>query len=79
MNSTEITTTTKMKTNEYVAAALVAFLSYGVEKAISKYSKNKTWNTLGAVFGSTAAVEYLRSNKMMPIVGDVNLNRGTIL
>ena len=75
MNSAEITTTTKMNTNEYLSAALVAFLSYGVEKVISKYSKNNTWNTLGAVFGSTAAVEYLRSNKMMPVVGNINLNR----
>ena len=64
-----------MKTNEYVSAALVATLSFGVEKALSKYSKNKTWNTLGAVFGSTVAVEYLRRNNVVPVVGGINLNR----
>ena len=64
-----------MKANEYVSAALVTALAFGVEKALSKYSKNKTWNTLGAVFGSTVAVEYLRRNNMVPVVGNINLNR----
>lgn len=62
-----------MKTNEYVSAALVAALSFGV--VLSKYSKNKMWNSLGAVAGSALTVEYLRRNNMMPIVGDINLNR----
>ena len=64
-----------MKTNEYVSAALVATLSFGVEKALSKFSKNKTCNALGAVFWSTVAVEYLRRNNMVPVVGGVNSNR----
>ena len=51
-----------MKSNEYVSAALVAALSMGVEKVLSKYNKNKMVNSLTAVFGSAVAVEYLRRN-----------------
>lgn len=66
-----------MKSNEYVSAVLVATLSLGVEKVLSNYSKNKMWNSLGAVFGSAVTVEYLRQNKMLPVSGDVNLNKAS--
>ena len=64
-----------MKSKEYVSALLVAALSFRAEKILSNYSKNKMWNSLGAVVGSAVTVEYLRQNNMMPVLGDINLNR----
>ena len=64
-----------MKSNEYVSAALVAVLSMGAEKVLSKYNKNKMVNSIVAVWWSAITVVYLRRNNMIPVMGDINLNR----
>lgn len=64
-----------MKTKDIVSAGLVAAMSIGTEKVLNKYSKNKLANTIAAVGGSFLTLEYLRANNMVPVVGDININR----
>ena len=64
-----------LKTKDIVFAGLVAAITAIAEKVINNYSKNKTVNTVATVGGSFLAVEYLRSNNLVPLVGDIDINR----
>lgn len=64
-----------VKTNEIVSAGLVAAMAIGSKKLLDKYSKNKNVNSAVAISGSFLALEYLRANKMVPVVGDIDINR----
>lgn len=65
-----------MKTKDIVSAALVTAMTIGVERVLNKYSKNnKLVNQAAAIGESFLALEYLRSNGMVPVVGDIDINR----
>ena len=64
-----------MKTKDIVSAALVTAMTSGAERVLNKYSKNKLANSAAAIGGSFLALEYLRSNGMVPVVGDIDINR----
>ena len=63
------------KTNDVVSAGLVAAMTVGGEKVLGKYSKNKLANTVVSVAGSFLALEYLRAKNMVPVIGDIDINR----
>lgn len=64
-----------MSTKYIVSAALVAAMAIGTERVINKYSKSKLANNVAAIGGSFLTLEYLRSNGMVPVVGDIDINR----
>ena len=64
-----------MKTKDIVSAALVTAMTIGAERILSKSSKNKLANQAAAIGGSFLALEYLRSNGRVPVVGDIDINR----
>ena len=64
-----------VKTKDIVSAGLVATLAIVVGKGLKKYSKNEPANSAVAIVGSFLVVEYLRSNNMVPVVGDIDINR----
>ena len=66
---------TTIKTKDVVSAGLVAAMTIGSEKLLSKYSKNKMANTVASVAGSFLALEYLRDKNMVPVVGGIDINR----
>lgn len=66
---------TTVKTNDIVSAGLVAAMTIGSEKLLGKYSKNKLANTIISVAGSFLALEYLRAKNMVPVIGDIDINR----
>ena len=64
-----------VKTKDVVSAALVTAMTIGAERVMNKYSKNKIANQAVAIGGSFLALEYLRSNGMVPVVGDIDINK----
>ena len=67
-----------MKTKDIVSAGLVTAKTIGAERVLNKYSKNKLVNNAVAIGGSFLALEYLRSNGMVPVVGDIDINRKSL-
>ena len=64
-----------VKTKDVVSAALVTAMTIGAERVMNKYPKNKIANQAVAIGGSFLALEYLRSNGMVPVVGDIDINK----
>ena len=64
-----------MNTNEVVSAVLVTGMTIGAERILNKYSKYKRLNQARAIGGSFLALEYLRSKKKVPVIGDIDINR----
>ena len=64
-----------MKTKEIFSAALVTAMTIGAERILNKYSKDKLLNQAAAIGGSFLALEYLRVNNMIPVIGDIDINR----
>ena len=64
-----------MKTKKIFSAALVTAMTIGAERVLNKYSKNKLVNQIAAVGGSFLALEYMRVNKMVAVIGDIDINR----
>ena len=64
-----------MKTKDIVSAALVTAMTIGAERVMNKYSKNKLANQVAAIGGFFLALECLRSNGMVPVVGNIDINK----
>ena len=64
-----------MNTKEVISAVLVTAMTIVAVKMLDKYSKYKRLNQAAAIGGSFLALEYLRSENKVPVIGDIDINR----
>ena len=64
-----------MNTKEVISAVLVTAMTIGIVRMLDNYSKYKRLNQAAAIGGSFLALEYLRSENKVPVIGDIDINR----
>ena len=64
-----------MNKKEVIPAALMTAMTIGTVRMLDKVSKHKRLNQAAAIGGSFLALGYLRSEYMVAVVGEIDINR----